>query len=411
MNPTPIKKNINGWTVLFQPKPAAQTINIRAVVNAGSAHEQQSSQFGVAHFLEHMFFKGTHQRNYSEINRKFAQLGDVNAYTSLERTVFYMTSMPDKVEEAADIFFELFFDARMPEEEFEKERGVILEEFQSSEDNPISWGVKKINWDTWGDSLHPTIGTRESIESMQINDLVSFKKRYYHPERTLFVITGDLDEAQLWECLQRHIRPAENQPDSTRLIHPKTLFQTDHYRLENPNSKQSLLFMIFPTVNEMKSREMKFLPELVVNLIGGGMHSVLFESIREQLGLCYAVGMQYMTPCSEGYHSVYSLLDSNNVKTAYQAVLEEFEKLKSSISEELFETAKSNLLFGKSRSAETASGVGAQADGYFDNDKSIIPFEEYQAGIQGQTIETVQQFISDYLHSPKLAVINAELPV
>jgi len=411
MTSKPIFKTINGWTVLFQPKASAQTINIRAIVNAGSAHEQDPRLYGVAHYLEHMFFKGTHKRDYSQINRKFAQLGDVNAYTTLERTVFYLTSLPEKIEDATELFFELFFDAKMPPEEFEKERGVILEEFQSSEDNPISWGVKKINWDTWGESLHPTIGTRESIESLQIEDLVAFREHFYHPDRTLFVITGDLDEASLWDCLARHIRQPKTDSGSSKLLLPKINFRTDHYQLENPNSKQSLLFMVFPSVDEVQSRQMKFLPDLVVNLLGGGMHSVLFESIRERLGLCYAVGMQYMTPCAEGYHSVYALLDAKNVKTAYQAVLEEFEKTKSDISEELFDTAKSNLLFGRSRSAETASGVGSQADGYFDNQRSIIPVEEYLNGIHSLTVGEVQSFIKSYLKEPKLAVVNADLPI
>ena len=410
MSLKPIFRTIHGWNVLFQPKPSAQTVNIRAVVHAGSAHESDPRHYGVAHFLEHMFFKGTHQRSYSEINRQFAQLGDVNAYTTLERTVFYLTTLPEKIDTALELFLELFFDAKMPPEEFEKERGVILEEFQSSEDNPISWGVKKINWDTWGDSLHPTIGTRESIESMQIEDLVAFKQRYYHPARTLFVITGDVDPSLLWTSLETHIRPASVQVANEKLYQPSVHFQTQPFQLENPNSKQSLLFMVFPTVNEAKCRSLRFLPELVVNLIGGGMHSVLFESIRERLGLCYAVGMQYMTPCSEGYHSVYALLDAANVNTAYHAVLEEFSKLEQNIDPELFETAKSNLLFGRSRSAETASGVGAQADAYFENGNQLIAFDEYRAGIQSCTISEVQQFIATYLTQPKTAVVNAQLP-
>ena len=408
---SPVFRTVNGWNVVFQPKPSAQTINIRAVVNAGSAHENDMATYGAAHFLEHMFFKGTHKRNYSEINRKFAQLGDVNAYTSLERTVFYLNSLPSKIEDAAEIFFELFFDAKFPPEEFEKERGVILEEFQSSEDNPISWGVKKINWDTWGNALHPTIGTRESIEGLNIADLVDFKSRNYQPDRTLFAVTGALDPDHLWPILEKHIPPFAPPPAGFLRPEPAIQFKTDHFRLENPNSKQSLLFMIFPTVSERECRAMKFLPELVVNLIGGGMHSILFESLRENLGLCYAVGMQYMTPCKDGYHSVYALLDANNVKTAYTEVLKQFELVKDNISEELFETAKSNLLFGRSRSVETASGTGAQADSYFDNDGSILSFEEYRDGIESHKIRDVQQFVDQYLKNPKIAVVNANLPV
>jgi predicted Zn-dependent peptidase len=411
MSTTPLFRTIHGWQVLFQPKPSAQTVNIRAIVHAGSAHEGDPRHFGAAHFLEHMFFKGTHQRSYSEINRKFAQLGDINAYTTLERTVFYLTTLPEKLESAAELFFELFFDAKMPPEEFEKERGVILEEFQSSEDNPISWGVKKINWDTWGDTMHPTIGTRETIQNLQIRDLEDFRANYYTPERTLFVITGDLQEGALWDCVSRYIRPAVINGGARPLVKPSVCFQRQHYRLENPNSKQSLLFMVFPSVNEARNREMRFLPDLAVNLIGGGMHSVLFESIREQLGLCYAVGMQYITPCDEGYHSVYALLDAANVRTATHAVMEEFEKLRKGIDPELFETAKSNLLFGRSRSAETASGVGAQADSYFDNGRTLIGFDEYLNGIQSARPEDIQAFISEYLRDPKIAVVNADLPV
>ena len=404
-------RTIHGWNVVFQPKPSAQTINIRAVVNAGSAHEAEASAYGAAHFLEHMFFKGTHKRNYSEINRKFAQLGDVNAYTSLERTVFYLNSLPSKVEDAAEIFFELFFDAKFPAEEFEKERGVILEEFQSSEDNPISWGVKKINWDTWGDTLHPTIGTRDSIQGLSIADLVNFKARHYQPDRTLFAVTGDIDPDKLWPILERQIRPFVQPSAGAAIEDPGIRFKTEHFKLENPNSKQSLLFMIFPTVSESESRAMKFLPELVVNLVGGGMHSVLFESLRENLGLCYAVGMQYMTPCKSGYHSVYALLDANNVKTAYNEVLKQFELVKDDISTELFDTARSNLLFGRSRSVETASGTGAQADSYFDNDGSILSFKEYRDGIESLTISDVQGFVNRYLKDPKIAVVNANIPV
>lgn len=389
---------------------SAKTINIRAVVHAGSANEQEARTFGAAHFLEHMFFKGTEKRNYSEINRKFAQLGDVNAYTSLERTVFYMNSLLTLLDDAAELFFELFFSATMPAEEFEKERGVIIEEFQSSEDNPISWGIKKINWDTWGDSMHPTIGTRESIEALSIEDIVHFKQQFYRPENTLFVITGALDEKELWDTVSAYI-PDMQIPSQDSLVAPTIQFKTDHFQLDNPNSKQSLLFMVFPTVSELESRKLRFLPDLVVNLIGGGMHSVLFESVRERLGLCYAVGMQYMTPLRSGYHSVYALLDANNVGVAHDEVLNQLRMLEKEIPNELFETAKSNLLFGRSRANETASGTGAQADSYFDNGHDLIPFDEYREGIESLKIEDIQDFVKNYLNDPKLAVVNAKLPV
>jgi predicted Zn-dependent peptidase len=402
-------RTINGWNVLFQRKPGARTVNIRALVHAGSAHEPNETLFGAAHFLEHMFFKGTTKRTYTEINRAFAKLGDVNAYTSLEKTVFYLTTIPEAVDPALELFFELFFEAKMPEEEFEKERGVILEEYQSSEDNPIAWGIKRINEDTWGQALHPTIGYRSSIEALNIGDLVEFRKTLYRPDRTLFVITGDMDPDKLANNLQGYIPSTPANPASLK-CEPSPVFKNAHFALENPKSKQSLLFLVFPTLPEQESRRLGFLPELAVNLIGGGMHSVLFESIREKLGLCYSVGMQYLTPCGEGYHSIYALLDRANVQKAYDEVQNQLANLDREVSDELFETAKSNLLFGRSVASETASGVGAQADSYFDLNGNLVPFEEYKKGIQGQTREDLLSFAKQYLRNPKIAVVNAEIP-
>ncbi len=403
-----IEKEINGWKALFLPKESAQTINIRAIVNAGSAHETHPEIFGAAHFLEHMFFKGTERFSYTDINRKFAELGDVNAYTSLERTVFYLNSLPNKFESAADIFLDLFFNARMPEDELEKERNVILEELQSSEDNPISWGLKRINWDTWGDTMHPTIGTRESVSSIQLNDLKSFREHNYTPERTVFVVTGNLEESRVWQTLEKLI--PNNTTQSHANAEPKLGFQPEHYKLDNPNSKQSLLFLIFPTVTEKESRQMHFIPELAVNLIGGGMHSILFEKLREEMGLCYAVGMNYMTPCREGYHSIYCMLDAPNVQKATSAALEELHKLTEKLPDGLMNIAKSNMLFSRSRAAETASGTAVMADGYFDHGRELISFEEFKSGIESIKEDEIRAFIKQYLKQPKIAVVNAEIP-
>jgi predicted Zn-dependent peptidase len=402
-------RSINGWQVLFQRKPEAKTINIRAVVHAGSAHEPTEKLYGAAHFLEHMFFKGTKTRTYTEVNRAFAKLGDVNAYTSLERTVFYLTTIPEELNQALNLFFELFFQASMPDEEFEKERGVILEEYQSSEDNPIAWGVKRINEDTWGSALHPTIGKRESIESLTLSDLRAFRDEMYNPQRTLFVVTGNFDADKLEDTLSSLIDSLDSLSTS-KISEPIPTFKKEHYSLENPKSKQSLLFLVFPTIPERQSREMRFLPELAVNLIGGGMHSILFESIREKLGLCYSVGMQYLTPCAQGYHTIYALLDRANIQKAFDEVGVQMQNLKQTVSDELFDTAKANLLFGRSVASETASGVGAQADAYFDLEGKLIPFEEYKMGINSLKKEDLIQFADKYLVDPKVAVVNGEVP-
>lgn len=403
-------KTINGWNTLFIPKPGAQTFNIRAVVNAGSTRETTPEQFGVAHFLEHMFFKGTETRDYTEINRKFAELGDVNAYTSRERTVFHLTSLPRKDKEAAEIFFDLFFRARMPDEEIEKERSVITEELQTSEDNPISWAMKRIGWDTWGQAAHPVIGTPESVSQLGIEDMWAFRKRWYTPENTLFAITGDLPESRVDELFSSSIVPSAPQSAGPMTVEPFCEFKTEHFQIDNPKSKQSLLLMIFPSVSDLEMRALRFGPDLATNLIGGGMHSVLFEHIRENLGLCYSIWMQYQTFCGSGYHSIFTLLDRSNVKTAYDASLAAIETLTRSIPDDLLEISRSNLLFDYSRSLETASGTAHIADSYFDMNRQLVPFQEYQDGIQSITKEEIRDFIGRYLFKPKVAVMNADLP-
>ena len=118
-----------GFKVLHE-KRSDSLATIRAIVNAGSTSEAEEKDYGVAHFLEHMFFKGTTKQGYKELNKKLTRLGSHNAYTSRDRTVYHMMFLPQKFSTAVDLLTEMIFEAVCDPEEFEKERGVILEEVQ-----------------------------------------------------------------------------------------------------------------------------------------------------------------------------------------------------------------------------------------------------------------------------------------
>ena len=157
--------NVNGYRV-FHLQTDNPIVNARVIVNAGAADETADA-YGVAHFLEHMFFKGTEKHSYKEINQITSELGAINAYTSRFQTCYHFTFLAGDFVPATGILFEMTFRPAFPEDEFEKEKGVIKEECQSGLDSPRGFFSDRYTEDLLGTPVgHPIIGNLKSIADM-----------------------------------------------------------------------------------------------------------------------------------------------------------------------------------------------------------------------------------------------------
>ena len=335
-------------------------------VQAGSNYESPEIA-GISHFAEHMFFKGTESRNWKEINTTFAKLGvNNNAYTS-NNEVFYHTTCPkNNIEPVIDLMLDMFFHSTIPEEELERERGVIAEEKKMYDDDPKDAFQEAIgeNLFVW-EKGHSVIGTFDTISNIKREQFIKFLEDKTNLGNLLFICSGNIPTDKLREYISARV-PSE---------HP---YLTNGNRNQVSNglwsdmvNKSDKLKMVFERENVSQSSISMFGRGLAIGdncfndalvlykIIGGGMYSRLFTRIREELGLCYTTGMFTYPIAYPDYviSDLYAYIDPKNV----DVFMEEAEKIlddviKNGVSEDLFQCAKIDLLASTMRQTETSYG-------------------------------------------------------
>lgn len=357
---------VNGYDVVHFPIKSRLAV-VKIIVNVGAIHEADDcwggKYYGAAHFLEHMFFKGTHNKSYEQINLELARLGDTNAYTSYDKTVYHITTLKSNFGKATNLLGEMFFEAAMPIDEFNKEKGVILEECQSGLDDPGHYFWTNVIGHAY--KSKPVIGTKQTIKNMKLQSLLDFKNKYYTKKNIVWVVAGDLSSKEISETINKVTSKYQIPEGKTRPVNERQL--TCGNKIIKHKADQAMFAMYFKTVSLTPST---FAERVRLNtlaeVLGGGMHSILFNKIREEMGLCYNVA------CSESEYSfgsmiyIFSAMNSKNVSKAQDAIVKELNKVaKGEISSDLLETVKDSHLFCVAQDFQTPLQVARMADRYF----------------------------------------------
>ncbi|OUR93719.1 hypothetical protein A9Q84_19855 [Halobacteriovorax marinus] len=183
----------NGLETLFIDFPGSTSSTVQIWFKAGSALETKKDQ-GIAHFLEHMFFKGTKTRPGAAIAHEVESFGgEVNAFTSFDYTCYYINSPSSKINKTADILMDMVANPMFKKDDFEPEIGVVFEEYRRSQDNPNQYSFQKIQKGSFtGGYAHPILGTEKTILKFNREQLQNFRKKYYNLNNALLVVSGDL---------------------------------------------------------------------------------------------------------------------------------------------------------------------------------------------------------------------------
>jgi predicted Zn-dependent peptidase len=314
-----------------------------------------------------MFFKGTEKRNWKQINSEFAKLGvSNNAYTS-NNEVFYHTTCPKtNIEGVIDLMLDMFFNSTIPEEELEKERGVIAEEKKMYDDDhrdafQTAIGNNLIVWDKG----HAVIGTFETIESIKREQFVKFLEEKTNLGNLIFVCSGNVPTEKLKEYISKRV------PKEHPFITPGSRNEVSLDLWSDEVNKPDKIKLVFERDNitqtniSMLSRGLSIEDDcfndsvVLYKAIGGGMYSKLFTRIREELGLCYATGM-YSHGIAYPHvviSDLYGYIDPKNI----DLFMEESEKIlddiiKNGLDEDIFECAKIDYLATVMRQTENSFG-------------------------------------------------------
>jgi len=367
--------NIHGFNVLHLPRPN-DLISIRVAIEAGSTHEKNPADYGVAHYLEHIFFKGTKTKNFRELNLRMAALGGSNASTSRERTVFYINTILPRFEEASKLIAELLLDPLMDEAEFNKERNVIIEEFQNCKDEPGDYFHFSTYEHLFGPQGHHIVGTDESLANMTIQQLNNFRNRWYTKDNMVFIVCGNVEQAEVERVFEQALAIGKDSTPEKRLEEREpnsfNLGLGDKNFTHGGDNAQAYMAMYFRGQNAAERKAAGHTNGMFANAMGGGLYSVLGERIREELGLCYHIGMGHSGYDNAQSSYVYTMLQKKNIPLARQAVLEQMEKVrKEGFSQDLVDTVRSNTLYGLIKGAETSAGYASSfGDSYLKSRKT-----------------------------------------
>lgn len=334
----------NNLPVLFVPTDGTSVTSI-VMVKVGSRYETVKES-GLAHFIEHMHFKGTEKRpSYLELNKDLDSLGaEYNAFTDKEVTGYWVKSQVASFENSSELLSDMLFHSTFPETEMPREKAVIIEEIKMYEDNPMlklgdllgeaTFGNRPLGWNT--------AGSARSVSLFSHDQLISFHSRHYDPARMLLVISGNVSFAKAREVSRRYFGNTSRarRKDSVRYEKFKG-FKKD-LKIKKFESEQVTMAFSLPA---FPHKDLRSLPLRILSVIvGEGMSSRLFTEIREKRGLCYSVSSGVDSLYDAGTFVVSAGLDKKRFEEAFKTIWEVLDNVrKNGVTQEELARAKTNV--------------------------------------------------------------------
>jgi len=344
--------------------PHTRSVAINIFIGTGSRYESEN-EAGVAHFIEHVCFKGTHRRPSSlEICSVIEGYGGmINAGTDKEITVYWAKVAQNHFRSALDVLADIILNATFDPAEIEKERLVIAEEIHSSLDSPAQRACLLIDELLWPN--HPLgrdiAGTNESLAVIDRPLMMSYLAREYQPGNTVVAIAGGIDEDRVLQMVEKtlgHWQPGPPRPGYL----PYVPSPGRTVRIERKDTEQTQLCLAVPGLAVTDSD--RFTLGILNVILGEGMSSRLFSTIRDSLGLAYHIQSFAEHFKDTGAWTIVAGVDNNNLKVAITAILEQLARLKESIPEEELTKAKElykgRTLLRMEDSRNVAGWMGAQ---------------------------------------------------
>ena len=336
----------NGMTLYVDPMPGLESAAVGVWARAG-AMDETAEENGVAHLLEHMAFKGTNRRTARQIVEDIENVGgQINAGTSYQRTGYYARILKDDVELAIDILADILNEPLLAEEELEREKDVVLQEIGEAWDAPDDAVFDLLQGECFqGYALGRSIlGTSKSVTSHDRSRLAAFMSRRYTPNNMVLAAAGAVEPAEIERWANERFLTGIEQPKPTRLI-PSYV---GGLAGDGRDIEQAHLAFAFPGVGAR--HQDVYAVRILAELLGGGMSSRLFQSVREEKGLAYSV--YAFADCYDdvGLTGVYAGTDPERAVEATRLIRKELEKSAERLDQMEIDRAramlKSNLLMG-----------------------------------------------------------------
>ncbi|MEP6905295.1 MAG: pitrilysin family protein [Gemmatimonadales bacterium] len=397
----------NGLTVLSEHMPGVRSVALGAWVRAASLHENQGTM-GLSHLLEHMVFKGTERRSAKELALALESVGgSLDAYTSREHTAYQARVLDEHTGIAADVLADLIFHPLLRQSDLELEKRVVLEEISTVEDTPDDLVFELHGARLWGEHPYgfPILGTRETVGAFTTADLRGLHDRAYHPDQVVVAASGNIDHDDLvglldatgWASI-----PSGGQSRLQTVAAVPLLPSVTHFEREGAQTH-----VVFGSATVPHGDPRRYALSLVSTLLGGGMSSRLFQRVREELGLAYAVYTFQSFHHDSGVHGVYVGTGPETAGLAIDAIRDELSRVSSEGIPEDELTAGKNQLKGQiTLSLESVSSRMYRAAGVELYDEDFRSLDEVLALIDSIDHESVLAVCSDFFAPDRQTVVS-----
>ncbi|HLZ13878.1 MAG TPA: pitrilysin family protein [Candidatus Acidoferrum sp.] len=392
----------NGLVVITEPMSHVRSVSVGVWIRNGSRREIPPEN-GLAHFIEHMVFKGTKRRSAEAIAREMDSIGGMlDAFTSKEQICFNAKVLDQNLPIAFDIISDLCLHPRFDSADVKNEQQVVLEEIKMDMDNPEYLLHETFTRGFWPEHPlgRPILGTPETVEKFSPKVLRNRFEEWFAPDHLLVTAAGNVTHDQVTDLVEQqfgHLKPSGGLEDH---VAPETSapIQVDR----KPDLKQVHLCLGVPSLPIAHDR--RFVVAVLNNLLGGGMSSRLFQNIREKRGLAYAVFSE-VTPYSDaGMFTVYAGCAKETIGQVVDLTVAEFRALKESlVAEEELLRAKNHLKGSLMLSLESTSSRMsnlARQELYFGR---FFTLDEILASIESVTREDVQSLAQEFFRPEQIS--------
>jgi len=372
-------------------------------VKSGSRYEEAATN-GISHFVEHMLFKGTRSRSAQHIAREMDAIGgNLDAYTGKETICFSVKALDNHVPIALDILADLVLNPTFAHPDIERERGVILEEIKIDEDNPDVLVHELFTQNFWKDQPlgKPILGTTETVSAFNQDTLFGYHGERFRGGNMVFAAAGQLHHDEFVQTVAEKFSSLA--PGSANIAFaPAT--ESAPIILRNKRSLEQVQLCL--GVPSPKITDENRYASLILNtVLGGGMSSRLFQTIREERGMAYSIYSDLSPYSDTGSLCVYAGTSADKTLEMIALVMAEFKTLKETLlsPEELNrakEQVKGNILLGLESSSSRMSNLARQ-EMYFNHFFSV---EEVLDRLDAVTADQVQQQAHTLFHSDRIAV-------
>ncbi|ASD64071.1 M16 family metallopeptidase [Bdellovibrio bacteriovorus] len=391
----------NGIRVVSELHPGSRAVSMGIWVLTGTRDETPDVA-GISHLLEHLVFKGTKTRSAYQIAKSLEALGgELNAYTTREYTCYHALVLKDHWEKALDVLADLVSNMKLTQKEFDLEKGVILQEIAMSEDSH-----EDMVYDVFYEQVYgahplgrPILGTPVSVARMKQTQVMNYYKKTYTGKNIIVSASGCIDHDDLMAGIQKRLgSKKKSELKNTRRV-PRWL---NRRHVVEKQAEQVHMLLGLPTASFQDKH--RFEAVVTNTLLGGGMTSKLYQSVREKRGLVYSIHSSLNTNIDSGMLTIYAGTEAKNARKVGDLISKEFAKIrKSGVTKADVEMCKTqvvgSILLGSDdiENRMTSLAVNEMVFGRYRAVESVID------EIKAVTVDSVNDYIRNVLDLDKAA--------